>query len=31
LETAGLGAARIYLAEQSAYDLWQERSDARRK
>lgn len=23
LETAGLGAARVYLAEQAAYDLWQ--------
>jgi addiction module HigA family antidote len=23
LELAGLGAARVYLAEQAAYDLWQ--------
>lgn len=25
LELAGLGAARMYLAEQAAYDLWQAR------
>lgn len=25
LELAGLGAARVYLAEQAAYDLWQAR------
>lgn len=31
LETAGLGAARMYLAEQTAYDLWQAHSvDLRR-
>lgn len=23
LDTAGLGAARMYLAEQAVYDLWQ--------
>ncbi|NRH29977.1 HigA family addiction module antitoxin [Pseudomonas sp. MS19] len=26
LEAAGIGAAHIYLAEQSAYDLWQSRN-----
>lgn len=26
LELAGLGAARMYLAEQAAYDLWQANS-----
>ncbi|WP_341303138.1 HigA family addiction module antitoxin [Pseudomonas sp. TMP25] len=26
LELAGLGAAHVYLAEQSAYDLWQARN-----
>lgn len=26
LELAGLGAARVYLAEQAAYDLWQARN-----